>query len=63
MEWVGGRSWLVITYQETGLLNLPATVKEGPPLMRRLSKPFETPTALPLLGGGWEAEQVVVAVG
>ena len=59
MEWVGGRSWLVITYQETGLLTHPATVKEGPPLMRWVSKPFETS----LLGGGWAGEQVVVAVG
>ena len=42
------------------MLSHPATVKEGPPLMRWESKPFETS---PLLGGGWEGEQVVVAVG
>ena len=58
------------------MLSHPATVKEGPPLMRWESKPFETSPSWavagweskpfetsPLLGGGWEGEQVVVAVG
>ena len=31
---------LVITYQETALLPLPATVMEGPPQKRRGSKAF-----------------------
>ena len=45
---------LVITYQETGLLHLPATVQVGPPLMWRWSKVNLTPSRL---GGGWEVEQ------
>ena len=44
MYWVfrvGGRYWLVITYQETAVLSHPATVQVGPPPMRWLSKQFE----------------------
>ena len=45
---------MVITYQETGLLHLPAIVQVGPPLMWRWSKVNLTPSRL---GGGWEVEQ------
>ena len=52
------RCWLVITYQETALLHLPATVQEGPPLMRRWSRANLTPS---LLGGGREVQAMSFA--
>ena len=45
-RWYG--CWLVITYQERGLLNLPPTWHTGPPSVRRLRS-----IIWPLPHGGW----------
>ena len=48
---------LVITYQEPALLNLPVTVSEGSPWMRRFSMHFLTPS---LLSGDREVQQALL---
>ena len=64
MDWVGGRSYLVITYQETAVLTHPATVNTGPPPIRWVSKQFEASVPPPSPHPVWAvAGRVCMVIG